>query len=127
MRTYILSAELSTLNQTVNTTRTELLEHLLRLKGFKFKRILGCYKGSQEVSFMVQDLDHKNAIELAKVFNQESILELNNNKALLLYTTGAKHELGEFTRIPAEEAVLLDAYSVIDGDYFTCVEVVTAA
>ena len=49
----IISAELSTASDAENIARTETLRRNLKLFGYKFKEVLGVYKNSREVSFVV--------------------------------------------------------------------------
>lgn len=94
MRAIILSAELSTLPAIVNAQRTAHLKALLKAYGLHAKRALGRYHGTEETSFIVSvDALHaaetlQVTTELARHFDQESILDINGGIATLRDSQG---------------------------------------
>jgi hypothetical protein len=84
-RFYILSAERYTETDTINFDRTENLERSLIALGLSYKRVVGCYEGTREASFLVPDkgawvawdgCDTFACVQgLADVFDQDSFLE----------------------------------------------------
>ena len=93
-------------------------ELTLHSSGIQFTRVLGSYKGDLEHSYMVH-AKHFDAIkELAKTFNQESILILDNERrASLVYTDGTLIDGHDYTKIGQFKAV--DERTAKAGDAWT--------
>ena len=107
--------------ETSTKDSTRELGELLSGMGLKSKQVNGSYKGIPEKSFMVQ-IEHDYQLgqvkTLAKVFNQESILRVNDNHGILEYIAENKREhIGKLKKIDILTGV--DAYSVIDGQAYT--------
>lgn len=97
---FIISAERFNLSKEENAKRTMTMVDTLLHEGVDFIACHGVYKGTAERSFMVMDTGLETAwlIErLAEVFEQESVLEVREMKATLVYFNGTKPEyLGDF-------------------------------
>jgi hypothetical protein len=67
------------------------LKDELKKRGFTFTRSIGKY-GGEESSYMVMvhNSQKKELIELGKMFNQESVLQVNGGSANFIYTGGEK-------------------------------------
>ena len=74
----ILSAFDVTLEHIENIRRTAALEKTLIEKKLDYHRVLGTYKGIEELSFMVYSSPSEFLTELGKFFKQESILEISS-------------------------------------------------
>jgi hypothetical protein len=100
---------------TPTTDHTEELRTLLNGYNFTFTEVNGCYQGVTENSFKVEVTavwQVKQLITIGKVFNQESILSVNNSNATLIYCIdNSELELG----ILEENTDIEDNYSEIDG------------
>ena len=99
---------------------TKQLKGMLHALGFNFKQVDGCYKGVKEVSFKV-NLDYswqaKQLRTIAKVFNQESILIVNDGQCKLEFIdNGEVINLGVISQGNDELN-----YSIIDGIKY-CIE-----
>lgn len=109
----IISAELSTASDAENIARTETLRLNLKLSGYKFKEVLGIYKNSREVSFVVicdRGNELATLLDFARDFNQECILFVDQKrKATLIYDQYNQTVIGTFKACSAKEAVKLDA------------------
>lgn len=123
----ILSAELSTLSESENAKRTELLRQMLADIKVDFLEAKGCYKGSEEVSFIVDtpDIAVFNTVYsfAKKQFNQESVLYVDENQeATLMYSKDFEMEkLGVFGQVNPKRLETLDAYTVIDGTLYAVI------
>lgn len=80
----ILSAELSTLSPERNAARTEVLKLWLKAKGTPYLSATGRYGGVDERSVILPRITEEEALQIARRFNQESIL----NHRGLVYTDG---------------------------------------
>lgn len=91
--------------------------------GATFEEVEGCYKGVTEKSFKVKFEAEKGislmkVSELAKFYNQESILvQWSNNSCTLIYMNGNIEGIGIMEEVDSTEG--LDAYSIINGKIFT--------
>lgn len=122
----ILSGELSTLNDYENLKRTINLGACLEDCNFKFKKCLGVYKGTSEVSFLVV-VKNEDDIQIIKdfafkSFNQESILLQDaNGLCTLEYNNGKIKALGKFQRVNSKFIEQYESYTVLDGEIFVTV------
>ena len=122
----ILSGELSTLNDYENLKRTINLGACLEDCNFKFKKCLGVYKGTSEVSFLVvvkNEDDIQTIKDFAfKSFNQESfLLQDVNGLCALEYNNGKIETLGKFQRVNSKFIEQYESYTVLDGEIFVIV------
>lgn len=97
---FIISAERFNLSKEENAKRTMAMAATLLHEGADFIACHGVYKGTAERSFMVMDTGLATAclIELlAQDYEQESVLEVREGKATLVYFDDTKPEyLGDF-------------------------------
>lgn len=95
---------------------------ILRVNHIPFKRVIGTYKNTQEVSYLVPSVYQDQVLRLAKEMDQESILEVDGNKnAVLRYIEDGRVErLGRFTKVSEDEALNLDSWTrdIQTGDYY---------
>jgi len=91
---YIISAELSTLDQATNKQRSNDLKALLRSHGLNARLAIGRYKGIDETSYLIEtdSIHASNAyetmIELARLFDQECFLALSGGHGTLIGPNG---------------------------------------
>ena len=85
---FIISAERFNLSQEENTQRTMDMAVTLLHEGVDFIACHGVYKGTAERSFMVMDAGLQTSClidRLARAYEQESVLEVRELKATLVY------------------------------------------
>lgn len=116
MNYFIISAERFNLSQEENHQRTLTMATRLLHEGADFIACHGVYKGVAERSFMVMDSDLPNGLieRLARAYGQESVLEVRNMEATLMYFDGETRpeHIGRFE--PHSGAVSgLDAYTKV--------------
>lgn len=122
MNFFIISAERFNLSKEENAQRTMAMVATLLHEGADFIACQGVYKGTAERSFMVMDTGLQTAClveRLAKAYEQESVLEVRELKATLVYFDGrTKPEyLGYFG--PHDGDVDgLEAYTKVGPDVF---------
>ena len=119
---FIISAERFNLTKEENAQRTLAMVATLLLEGVDFIACHGVYKGTAERSFMVMGTDLQTTClidRLARVFDQESVLEVRKLKATLVYFDGkTKPEyLGHFGPYDGDVDGL-EAYTKIGPDVF---------
>lgn len=125
----------------VSAFRSIQSEHLNRLNhaearnvlirgGFNFKVVEGVYKGVKELSFVLfadnvdtHTMNMTEALNIARRFGQESILEVHNDGAAELHylDNGYRVErIGRFRGASEQDAVNRDAYTrdPVSGAYF---------
>ena len=99
---FIISAERFNLSKEENAKRTMAMVATLLHEGADFIACHGVYKGTAERSFMVMDSGLPIGLieHLAKAYEQESVLEVRELKATLVYFDGeTKPEyLGHFVQ-----------------------------
>ena len=118
---FIISAERFNLSKEENAQRTVAMAATLLREGVDFIACHGVYKGTAERSFMVIGAGLPTACliaRLAKAYEQESVLEVREREATLVYSNDAKSEyLGQFT--PHNSDVTgLEAYTKIGNDIY---------
>ena len=119
---FIISAERFNLSREENAQRTMAMVATLLHECADFIACHGVYKGTAERSFMVLGAGLQTAClieRLAKAYEQESVLEVRNLEATLVYFDGeTKPEyLGQFT--PHDSDVTgLEAYTKIGNDIY---------
>ena len=127
----IFSVERHDLNHSQNVLNVRQAEQDMNTMGIKFERLLGVYKGSEEVSLMVTDMSHvRTIIGMAKEFNQESILLRDNeNNCTLQYLSKPNWDMsnrfesiGKLKQVGVDEALQSDSYtySYRLKSYFVC-------
>jgi hypothetical protein len=122
----IFSVFQSNCSEDVNYSNTIKVENMLERAKIPFKALSGMYKGIKEESFAI-DLKHQNAaLELARQFNQESILIIDSSsRATLKYmpvSIESDISIGYFQEVSETKAKSLDAWTLdIDtGTYYAC-------
>lgn len=125
----IISAELSTNSKYWNRVNTDDLRMRLKMgslgKSYQFIEAKGVYKGTKEKSFIVKVENQYDLIwvtNLAKMFNQESILYVDsrNNASLYYIESKTREKLGIFHKVPKSVADTLDAYTMTKDGYYAC-------
>ena len=119
----IISAELSSLQESVNKPRTKLLEDLLKVNSIPYKKSIGCYKGCTENSFVCAPKTLKQIEQLgtfSKAFDQDSILfRTSTGGVYLCFNNGDKLRLGDkLVSVSESKAKSQDAYTFVDGRYY---------
>lgn len=110
----------------LNTTDTKWEHEFLTYLFGQVTQATGSYKGVKEASYII-NLDNlsstnfNNVKDLAKAFNQESILLVNDNAGYLaelyIIKTGEFVELGHFKPVGAVEPDT-EAWTLINGEYY---------
>lgn len=114
----LLSAERSNLDSEVNQHNTNSMRYSLARLGLYFESVNGVYKGVSEDSFMVFGIQSKpmfdRIVNLAALFNQESILVVDSDSSARLeyLESGESVNIGTFTQV--DSVLGLDAYTVTD-------------
>lgn len=102
----------------------------LALVGCDFREVHGCYKGVPELAVVTwpeSPLHERQILELARSWNQESVLVVHpDNACELVYLQEQEHApqfIGTWQEVSAEEAADLDAYTYDpeSGRYFAAV------
>lgn len=118
---FIISAERFNLTKEENAKRTMTMVDTLLHEGADFIACHGVYKGTAERSFMVMDTGLETScmiVLLAEAFEQESVLEVREMKANLVYFDGTKPEyLGDFG-LHTGDVEGLEAYTKIGSEVF---------
>lgn len=113
-----------------NRANHERAYDILRREGLNFRVVRGVYKGVAELSFVLFGDDIRThegnlqaCINLARLFNQESVLEVHNDGAAALHylNSGYRVErIGTFKGVSEAEAAGREAftYDPLSGQYF---------
>lgn len=117
---YIISAERFNLSREENAQRTLDMTITFLRAGVDFIACRGVYKGTEERSFMVMNAGLPAGLieSLAKAYEQESVLEVRNLRATLVYFDGkTKPEyLGRFEQ--HTEEYLPESYTKVGSEYY---------
>jgi hypothetical protein len=95
-------------------------DYALAIKELDARHAQGSYKGVPERSLVVDISKLKDVIAMAKHYEQESILIVNEREAFLYYLD-SKEELNigtELVSVDKNEALAQDAYTVYQGHYY---------
>jgi hypothetical protein len=112
----IISAELSQRNSVDNLFQTALLLQYIKDYNFRFKTMIGSYKGIKETSFLIM-LDNIGDLKQLKsvafnTFSQESILYIDRKRqAKLLFNDLTYQGIGEIKEITKSESLKLDTFT----------------
>jgi hypothetical protein len=121
-RTFILSAYQG-INPADDFRAHADLSFDLAYAGIPFRECEGSYKGAREQSFVVVGVENQFAVEtLARKYEQVSFLLIAENDRLaydVSTETGYHEHLGKFT-VAGDEEPACDAWTLVDGVYFTC-------
>ena len=80
----------------------------------------GSYKGEKETCIIVDQKHYEQVEDIAKSYNQESILIIDDNKIELNYLKqNTFEEIGKTMTVISEEQAQLElAYTMINGQYY---------
>jgi hypothetical protein len=110
-----------------NRYRQYVLHRILHDYGVSFFKARGAYDGETE-EVCVVPLHYENTLskvrKIARGLDQETILIINNGHfaALEWLESGDRVEIGKFTRVDATLISTLEAWTLIDGALYTCIE-----
>lgn len=119
----IVSADLAGIDPAQNMQRTMHMEKFLLHNGYEFKKVVGCYKGVKEASFVViiNTVERLETIKKKAIedFNQYCILLLNQDRTgMLLYAGNRTEQLpGTLQQVSSIEG--LDAYTIDQNTIYT--------
>lgn len=123
---FIISAEKSGLEYRDNHRRTSKLQLHISAAGLSYTTVSGMYKGAFEVSLLIhpngEPVDNVRRIikEVANIFEQESVLEMNKTgHAWLLYPSDGRQEfIGKMTVSKQVDPNKVTAYTALpNGTY----------
>jgi len=104
-------------NEFTDTNEKSHRSTILALNGLGIDtvEVLGVYMGSSEKSIMVQltDYNYDNVMTIAKLFNQESILYVNDSATLVFMDGSPDLSLGKLEEVSEVEAKQNDSYTFI--------------
>ena len=120
----ILSAQLATLSASANIIRHDDLLKTLSGWSMTYTEAWGVYKGKGEDSVLVVPKTSLQVERLKKLafetYGQESILTQDNEGIVYLeFKNGATIKLGRLTQISKDEAMKLNAYTILNKQYWT--------
>lgn len=118
----IFSAEHFKRDEENNAKAAYSLIGYLNMVNMPYSEVMGSYKGTTENSVMLSG-NHKtlqSARDLGRIYGQESILVIQDDDSAALHylKTGKVEPIGTFQQVDTVDG--LDAYSVIDGKFYTC-------
>ena len=94
---------------------------ILDESGRYWTEVEGSYKGDTEAAAMLSSTDIDQWLEVAKKFNQESILFVDNvGKAMLIYTNGTSEPIGHWEAVPERVAFNHDSWTKDGDQYYIC-------
>lgn len=105
------------------------LYNIANEKGIKLQRMVGCYKGEVEPSWLMdaEDFHHAGIAKLLEANGQESVLYLDNQRSgWLLFKPDYLPEedtrvyLGQWREVSESFALKQQNYTQHNGRYFTC-------
>ncbi len=108
----------------LDTENNKAPETLLKTINDQFSGIIatGCYKGVTEQSIVVPLTEYnlRNAINIASLYAQESILVVENDNAYLLYLkSGERVTIGQYlVLVNKDYALKQDAFTLINNTYY---------
>ena len=114
------SAQSTEVGSVDNDSRHAKVLDILRRESVTFTVMTGVYKGNAERSIMLYSNSAKEheanlalAIDLALMFNQESVLEVANDGAAFLHVPGSGifKSVGHFAEVDRETALAKESYT----------------
>jgi hypothetical protein len=110
---FIFSVYQSNKSRTDNEKESNFIFWKLSNAGIPFKQVDGCYLGEREESFLVPAKYEKEIMEIAKAYNQESVLFVDSKRrGHLIYLEDNKTiNLGTLQKVSDEQASNLEAYT----------------
>ena len=110
----------------VNRDSVEYVKNVLDRRGIPYRSAQGCYKGQTEPAIVVIDTDAtRDAVQgLAWLFEQESLLYVDANRAARLETPGGTliDTLGVLRAVPEHVAKARDAWTRVDDRFYITVD-----
>lgn len=117
---------LDTPDSKAGTFQHTMIKNILRDENISFTEVFGCYAGIKENSYMaVIETDDKLKVirSIAWQFLQEAILIVEEDRvAYICYNKdfyNTKNKLGAWVNITAEEATNLNAWTLLNNQYYT--------
>ncbi len=115
----LVSAHQSSQSAFINESNHAKALEMLKREDANFIVVEGSYKGSKELTFLLEADDiesHLGNLEIATnlgtLFGQESFLEVHNDDlAVLHYLNGTQDNLGTFTEVDKDEALTHNSYT----------------
>lgn len=115
-----------------NESRHRHAVDVLRREGVAFQELDGCWQGAREKTLVLCATDVRSheenmelAINLARLFDQEAVLEVTNDDQATLYTLTNglwPQKVGRFVEVTEAEALARTSYTRdADGRYFSVV------
>lgn len=122
---YVFSVQRSQLSADENRRRVEFVTAYMQKAKIPFAKVCGRYKGEEETSFLVLDptgeMLRAYVLNLARLYEQESVLHVDANGSAVLYSSegGRIAELGQWHEVSAQEAAALEAVTEFQGRYWS--------
>jgi len=106
----IVSAKTKNQSDIETFRQNHALKEYLSFHGYRYKLVSGRYNGEDEASFLLPNISEADALSIATLFNQESILVVDENReARLVFTNDSEPtSLGWFTRGESKDNFTLD-------------------
>lgn len=126
----LVSVYRSELSNEVNHANHVKAIELLKCDDVPFSVVKGNYKGNDELTLMLSTNDAKkhsdnlsNALNLAYLFNQDSVLEVHNDGTSVLHSLRSDMPsltIGSFKEVSKQEAVSQESYTYepVSNRYF---------
>lgn len=124
----IFSVDQAGLSEDYNAKSRALALVALKNAGIKVKVVDGCYKGSPEISFVVENTlgNFATVKKIATEYNQESILlrDIQGHATLFDLKTHSPIDLGYLSAVDKDTALKQDAWTYDNdtGTYYTIVK-----
>lgn len=111
----VFSVYQSSLSNAENKVNHEKALQVLKDNRIAFKPVIGCYKGTLEKSIIIPDelATYKIIHDLTTEYNQESVLELDEDRRASLYFKGNEQveSIGVMTCVTKKEAMSQDSWT----------------
>lgn len=117
--TIIFSVFRNDLAEQVNTIMHDRVATFLLAANIDFTEVIGVYKGSEELSFVVSYTEESLIKILCEKFDQESYLKIRGNGYCWLeYSDGSSESIGKWKQVAEEVAFDSDSYTEVDGTFY---------
>ena len=121
----VISAEIAGCASVDNDASTEKLTDLLDASGMRYVSATGCYKGTQEQSFIVMCSDIYDVMRIEcigiSLFSQESVLIIDMIKECVLLKYASTVSMIGANFVPVNMLSGEDAYTIVDGQIWVVV------
>jgi hypothetical protein len=117
----IFSAYQACMPKSFNEGNHEEAKAELRRLNIPYKEVLGCYKGREEKSLVIPESKGKIASVLGKLYNQESLLILDNERGAWFSDVEQSEKTFAGFFVPCSKQVIWgepDAWTLADGQYY---------